>query len=110
MRPDVAGGHAPRIQRDDPLVEPIEAGLPLADNLRLEGPVAVPGTSRSIAPMSVSTVLPVVPLRLLPLPPGRVVLVIAEMASHLLGQRPPQHRRGHLRQRRIGPEQLREGT
>ena len=53
------------------------------------------GTAKSTAPTSVSSVLPVVPFRLLPLP---VVLLIAQMAGHFLGQRSFQHGLGDLGQ------------
>ena len=70
-------------------------------------PLRSRGTARSTAPMSVSTVLPVVPLRLFPLPaPGRVVFLIAQVAGHLLSQRPLQHRLGHLGQQPVRAEQL----
>jgi len=39
-------------------------------------------------------------------PPGRVVFLIAQVAGHLLGQRPLQHRLGHLGQQAIQAEQL----
>jgi hypothetical protein len=39
-------------------------------------------------------------------PPGRIMLVITEVTGHLLGQRPLQHRLGHLRQQPIGTQQL----
>jgi len=107
VRTDIAGGHPPRIQRDDPVVEPIEAGLPLAHDPRLKSPVPVAGHGQvhrpdigqhRLAGRAVAVVAAA--------PPGRVMLVIAQVASHLLGQRPLQHRPGHLGQQAIGPEQL----
>src|SRR5262249_39646083 len=67
------------------------------------------GTATSTAPTSVSTVLPVVPLRLFPdpRPAGRVVFLIAHVASHLPSQRPFQPRLGHLGQQPIRAQQLR---
>ena len=40
-------------------------------------------------------------------PPGRVVLLITQVTGHLLGQRPFQHRLGHLGQQAVRAEQLR---
>jgi hypothetical protein len=107
VRADVAGGHPARIQGDDPLVEPIEAGLALADDLRLEGAVAIPwdrqvhradiGQQR-LAGAAVAVVAAA--------PPGRVVFVIAQVAGHLLSQGPFQHGLGHLGQKAVRPEQL----
>jgi hypothetical protein len=104
---DVAGGHPARIQGDDPLVEAIEAGLALADDLRLERPGPIPrhrqidgadiGQHR-LAGGAVAAVARTAA--------GRVVFVIAQVASHLLSQRPLQHRLGHLRQQPIGAQQL----
>jgi hypothetical protein len=41
MSLDFAGGHPTRIERDDLVVEAVEPGLPLLDELRVELPVAV---------------------------------------------------------------------
>ncbi len=43
VRLDVANGHAPRIQGDDLVVEPLETGAALGHDPRLEIAVAVPG-------------------------------------------------------------------
>jgi hypothetical protein len=97
VRADVAGGHAPRIQGDDPLVEAIEAGLALADDLRLEAAITVSrdrqadGADIGQDCLSGGAVAVVAAA-----PPGWVVLVITQVPSHLLGQRPFQHRLGHL--------------
>jgi hypothetical protein len=104
---DVAGGHPARIQGDDPLVEPIEAGLALAHDLWLKGPVAVPRDRQAdradigqhrLAGGAVAVIAAA--------PAGRVVLVITQVAGHLLGQRPLQHRLGHLGQQAVRAEQL----
>jgi len=51
---------------DDPIVEPVEPGSPLGDDLRLEALLRTRGTAISIAPSSPITVLLEYPLRLLP--------------------------------------------
>jgi hypothetical protein len=107
VRADVAGGHPARIQRDDPLIEALQPGLALAHDLRLEGPVAVPGHRQvdgadigqhGLAGGAVAVVAAA--------PPGRVVLVIAQVAGHLLSQSPLQHRLSDLGQQAVRAEQL----
>jgi hypothetical protein len=107
MGPDVAGGHAPRIQGDDPLVEPLQPGLALAHDLRLEGPVAIAGHGQVHRADIGQHGLPAIAVAAVArTAPGRVVLLIAQVPGHLLGQRPFQHRLGHLGQQAVRAEQL----
>ena len=108
VRADIAGRHPARVQRDDPLAVPVQPGLPLAHDLRLEAPVAVAGHRQVDGPdigehgLRGGAVAAVAAA-----PPGRIVLLIAQVAGHLLGQRPLQHRPGHLGQQAVRAEQLR---
>jgi hypothetical protein len=79
-----AGRHALRIQRDDPLVDPANRVWPLRTILGSNVPLRSRGTARSTAPISVSTVLALVPFRLSPTLPGRMVLLITQVPGHLL--------------------------
>ena len=74
---DVAGGHAARVQGDDPVAVPLQPGLALTHDLRLGRPVAVPGHRQvhrahigehGLAGSAVAAVAAA--------PPGRVVLLI----------------------------------
>lgn len=88
-------------------LNPFSRVWPLRTTRGSQVPLRSRGSVRSTAPISVSTVFPVVPPRLLPLPwPPRVVVLIAQVAGHLHGQRPLQHRLGHLGQQPIRAEQL----
>jgi len=104
---DVAGGHAPRVQGDDPLVEAIEPGLALAHDLRLEAPSPVARHGQVHRPdigkhrLSRAAVAAVARSAA-----GRIVLLIAQVAGQLLIQRPFQHRLGHLGQQAVRAEQL----
>ena len=71
-------------------------------------PLRSRGTARSTAPTSVSSVFGGGAVAAVAAAPaGRVVLVIAQVAGHLLSQGPFQHRLGHLGQQPIRAEQLR---
>ena len=71
VRLDVAGRQAARVEREDLVVEPLEAALPLPDDLRLEASPCGPlGVSIRTCPCSVASVFAVEPLRVLPAPPG----------------------------------------
>ena len=65
---NIANGHAPGIQSDDPLVEPVQAGLALSNDLRLEAAVTIPGHLQVHGPESVCNPLGVAPLREFPDP------------------------------------------
>jgi hypothetical protein len=64
---DLAGRQGPRGRRNHHLVDAGQTLLRLTHDLRLEGAVPVAGTDISTGPTLVSTVLPRVPLRELPL-------------------------------------------
>ena len=70
MRLDIPRREAPRIEREDLVVEPLEPTLALADDLRLKAPVAITRRVDRTRPCSVINVFGVDPLRVLPVPPG----------------------------------------
>jgi hypothetical protein len=93
--------------RDDPVAEPLQAHLPLADDLRLERAVPVPRNRQVHRPdigqhRLRSAAVAAVPAAAA----GWVVLLISQVPGHLLSQRPLQHRLGHLRQQAVRAEQL----
>ena len=71
MRLDIARRQPARVEREDLVVEALEAPLTLPDDLRLERP---PPIARRAGPQtglcSVASVFAVEPLRVLPAPPG----------------------------------------
>jgi hypothetical protein len=104
---DVARSHPARIQRDDPLVEPLQPGLALAHDLRLEAAGPVPRHGQIDGTNISQQRLAGRPVAAVPRPPpSRVMLFIAQVPSQLLSQRPLQHRLSHLRQQAGGAEQL----
>jgi hypothetical protein len=107
VRANVAGGQPPRIQRDDPLIEPVQPGLTLPHDPRSEAAVAVPRHLQLDAADLGQQHLAGHPVAAVARPAaGRVVLLIAEVFGHLLGQRPLQHRLRHLGQQAVRAEQL----
>ena len=97
VRLDLAGGQALRGQRDDHLVDAGQPLLPLLDDLRLEGAVAVPGHGylhradigqHGLGAVAVAGVAAVLP--------RRIVLVIAEVVGDLALQSGLQQPLGQL--------------
>jgi len=107
VRANVAGGQPARIQGDDPLVEPVQPSLSLPHDPRVEAAVAVAGNLQ-LDPADVGEQrLAGHPVAAVARPAaGRVVLLIAEVFGHLLGQRPLQHRLRDLGQQTVRAEQL----
>ena len=68
MALDLAHRHAAGVKAQDLVVEAVEAGLALGNQLRLECAGRSRGTAIATSPSSVSTVFELDPLRLLPLP------------------------------------------
>jgi len=104
---NVSSGHPSRVQGDDAVVEPVQTGLTLADDLGFEaaGPVSWHGqvdrADLGQEPLRCAAVA-----RVARAAADRVVLVIAQMFGQLLTQRPLQNRLGHLRKQPIRAEQL----
>jgi len=104
---DVAGGHPTPIQGDDAVVEPVQPGLALPHDPRVEGAVTVPRNGQlDRADLGQQ------PLRGAPVPAvaraptGRVVLVIAQMDRQLLTQSPLEHGPGELGQQPVRAEEF----
>jgi hypothetical protein len=95
MRADVAGGQPAGIQRQHDLIDAGQPPLPLGHDHRLEAAVAVPrhvdGDLTGVGQHRFGA-LPVTGVA--PVPAGRIMLVIAQMLSHLLLQGGLQHRLG----------------
>ena len=70
VRLDIPGGHAPRVERQDPLVKPLKPPLTLAHQLRFKAPVTIARRVDLNRPVLGASVLGVLPLRWLPVPPG----------------------------------------
>ena len=103
----VAHGHAPGVQGDDLVVEPFQARRALGHDPRLKGAVAVPGSVHvhsadvGVHPLGRGAVARVARPR-----PRRVALLIAQMISQLLRERPLEHRLGELGQKPVRAEQF----
>ncbi len=107
MRPDVTGRQPARIQRDDAIVEPIQTGLTLAHDLRAERPAAVAGNLQVDAADLSQQLLAGDAVAAVTRPATcRIMFLIAQVLGHLLGQRPLEHRLGHLAQQTVRAEQL----
>jgi hypothetical protein len=107
VRADIACGHPARIQRDDLLVEPLQPGLPLAHNLRLETAGPIPRHRQVHRPDVGQQRFRCAAIAAVPGPPsGGIVFFIAEVPGHLLSQSALQHGLGDLRQQAIRAEQL----
>lgn len=97
---DVSHRHPAGIQRDDHVVEPAETANALGDQAGLEGPGPVPGRGQGhVADLGPHRLWggPVSGVRRAP--PGRVALLIAEMASQLGLQTPLEDRLDQARQK-----------
>src|SRR5215475_5986271 len=78
---DLARGHPTRVERDDLVVEAVETGLPLLDELRIELPVTVTrDLDRDLALLAFERLAR---LAIAGIAGFRRVLLVTEMMSHL---------------------------
>ncbi len=85
---DLPGGHAPRVQTDDPIVESVETLLAFADDLRLELALAVPRHLQlHLAALAGHRLLPVTVAAVAAALALRSVLGVTEVLGHLAFQR-----------------------
>ncbi len=97
MALDLARAHAPRVHRDDLVVEACEPRLPLADDLRLKGAAAIARRlQRHFSEIALQRFGSRAVARVAAVIAGRVVLLIAGMLGHLSLHGALQQRFGQL--------------
>src|SRR5689334_8811670 len=84
MSGDLARAHAPRVHRDDLVVEAREAGLPFGYDLRFKRPIAIPRRlERQLAEIAFQGLGGLAVTRVAAVVAGLVVFRIPEMIGHL---------------------------
>ena len=107
MRLDVAGREPAAVQREDLVVEPLEAALALSDDLRFEAPVAIPRSVDRHLSLLGNQRLRRRPVTRVAPATGRLVMgLVAEMVGQLDLHRPLHQPLSQLGQQAAGPGDL----